>query len=641
MASKDQGSFLIMAVLFLSFILTLVLSTMGVVSSRVTDVRVERNKLVAVNAAESGIQRQISEIRMTRDLSSLTAPYAGIDLVDTNATQGYGGYTQTYNTQALTDRSGNTVAEYDVVVDLGSTASTTSRSLSVTCIAYVPSKSAYTSGVTDAVRSDAHVILTVPQGPANVFDYAYFINHWGWFYGNNIISNGNVRSNGQFDFGGYTSAINGSPRYESSSGTQLIGYQDDNNDGVLDGSDGGTYSGMAIVGEQNVQGMGAQTKNQHEYQDKLEMPNLADLAYYEDKAKTKSGTLTVAGTTIVSGVLGDDAGEKSHLYLEGTAANPIVLNGPVVVRGSVIISGYVTGQGSIFAKGNVYIPKDLKYVNPPTTWRPTSNDQATTEAWRAANQTKDALGLYSAENVVVGNYLDASWRSYVNSWINHPLNKSVEDAGADGIHNTKSGTDGILGTADDDVTEADGVWTVSQYTSADQAAGRIPAGKSVGDVIPGSGEDIDGDGVYDPATSLSSFDIPATLSSSNWAGNVPAGSPLFSAVSGTTFTEIDAVIYTNHALPALMIAPSGGDISFNGSIVSRNESIIYGARYLYMNHDERLSGSGGEIFGMQPPNVWKPMTLTGWEYDRKLPAGTAGDPAAILSYFTGVTVVSS
>ena len=34
--------------------------------------------------------------------------------------------------------------------------------------------------------------------PSQVFDYAYFINNWGWFYGDTIYCNGNVRSNGQF-----------------------------------------------------------------------------------------------------------------------------------------------------------------------------------------------------------------------------------------------------------------------------------------------------------------------------------------------------------------------------------------------------------------------------------------------------------
>jgi hypothetical protein len=172
-----------------------------------------------------------------------------------------------------------------------------------------------------------------PLGGSGVFDYSYFINHWGWFYGNNIIANGSVRSNGQFDFGGYASSINGSPRYQSSNGYQLVGYMDDNNDGVKDGTDGGAYSGMAIVNEANIKGMGALAKNQHEYQDSVPMPNLSDLTYYEAKAKAKGASIQLGGSTIVAGVLGDDTGEKKNLFRRGHGGGRSS-EGPVVVRGN-------------------------------------------------------------------------------------------------------------------------------------------------------------------------------------------------------------------------------------------------------------------------------------------------------------------
>src|SRR6185295_1342553 len=105
--------------------------------------------------------------------------------------------------------------------------------------------------------------------------------------------------------------------------------------------------------------------------------------------------------------------------------------------------------------GNVYVPKNLTYLNPPTTWRPATNSEADTEAWLSANMGKDALGLFAREHVVVGDYTNSSWQSYVNSWVNDPLNKSKEDAGLDGVQNTKAGMDGIMGTADDDVLEND------------------------------------------------------------------------------------------------------------------------------------------------------------------------------------------
>ncbi len=629
-----RGSFLVIAVLFLSFVLTLVLSTMGVVNSRVADVRVSRNQIVARATAESGVHQQIADVKQARDLAAIQTAFNGIDSLDASATEGAGGYTQTYTTRALTSANGKTVGEYDVFIDLHDQGSVTQRSLDISCYAYVPNKADYTAGVPDAVRSDAHVTLTVPIGGSGVFDYSYFINHWGWFFGNNIVSNGSVRSNGQFDFGGYDSTINGSPRYLSSDGYKLVGYQDDNQDGITNGTDGGVYSGMGIVNEQDIRGMGALVMNQHEYDDNIPMPNLSDLTYYENEAKSNGGSISIGGSPVFTGVLGDDPAEKRHLYLEGTLADPIVLNGTVVVRGSVIISGYVKGQGAIFASGNVYVPKNLTYVNPPATSRPASNDQATVEAWRQAALSKDALGLYAAEHVVISNYTDSSWQSYVSSWVNHPLNKSVEDAGMDGIHNTKYGQDGIAGTADDDPLEGDGKWTVTRYNATDLSKGLIPPGKTPGDVVPGSGEDIDGDGKQDNATQMSEFNIPASLQASLWAGNVPAGTPSFGSVSTLSVTRIDAVLYTNHTLAALMLAPAGTDVNFNGAIISRNESIIYSARNINMNHDERLTGGGGDLFGLDVPITWKPMTISNWEYDKELSPAVLADPALIAEYFT-------
>ncbi|MBI4584910.1 MAG: hypothetical protein HY717_12925 [Planctomycetes bacterium] len=628
---------MIIVILFFSFILTSVLTTLAVVSGRVQDMRQTSRAFTARKAAEAGVQEAIADLKLNRDLASLSAPFTGIEGWDANLTEGTGGFSQLYTTRQLRDPTNNLIGEYDVLIDVTDRGSILSRNVTLSCYAYVPSKADYQNKVADAIRSDAHCTVQLSFGNSEVFDYSYFINHWGWFFGNTIVSNGNVRSNGQFDFGGYASTINGSPRYESANGTDLEGYIDDNGDGVTDGSDGGVYSGFQIVNQANIRGMGALAKNQHPNEGAVSMPNISKLNLYEAQATSQGGTIKIGATTYVSGVLGDNVGEKQHLYLVGTAASPIVINGPVVVRGSVIISGVVTGKGTIYSGGNVYVPKNLIYLNPPATPRPANNREATVEAWLQANQNKDALGLFAKEHVVIGNYTSSTWQRYVSSWVNHPLNKSKEDAGTDGIQNTRNGLDGIANTADDDTIEDDGVWTVSRYTSADAARGLIPAGKNIGDVIPGSGEDIDGDGVYDGTTTMSQFNIPAALGTTNWAGNI-TGAPTFSSISTTSINRIDASFYTNHTLAALMI--SSTDIQMNGSIVSRNESIIYSAPRILMNHDERLTGRGGEFFGFYLPKAWEPIQILQWEFDRPLPleGNQLTNPDDIAGYWKGTLV---
>lgn len=456
--------------------------------------------------------------------------------------------------------------------------------------------------------------------PSHVFDYGYFINNWGWFYGDTITCNGNVRSNGQFDVAGYAPTITGQPLYDevnwNGSAAELSGYQDDNGDGLLDGKDGGVWAGWDISGAQNVQGQGGSGANQHEFQGAVEMPNLSDFSRYEYSAKQQGGSISIAGVQVTNAVYGDESGERQNLYLVGTPANPIVLNGPVVVRGDVIIKGTVTGQGAIYSGGNVYCPDSVQYANPPATKRPADSSQAANEQWLTTNWNKDFLGLFARENVVIGDHTNALWQYYEAWWMSHSMNQSAEDAGADGIPNTKAGRDGILGTADDDLLEGDGVFTIEHYTQADYDLGRIPPGKNIGDSIAGTGEDIDGDGAYDDATTLSDVVLTTPLNTANWGGNMPLGGvSSYSSIASLYAANFDAVFYTNHSFCYLVLGSAIAKI--NGAVVSRNENIIYGTPSIEINHDARLlGGASGRAARLLPSTLEKVEVLRQVTLDR-------------------------
>ncbi len=565
--------------------------------------------------AEAGFQLELFDVKTARDLATLVDPFIAIDAIDPDADEGDGHFSLVKSAEPIINSKGAIVGECDVYVDVTGRVTAESREVVIVSIGYAPSKDDYENNLSTAKKTEVRGTVAVNLGKSKVFDYAYFINHWGWFYANTLTVNGSVRSNGQFDFGGYAPTVNGSPRYESSNGTDLIGYIDDNEDGLEDGLDGGAYSGFSIVSAQNVQGMAADPANQHNYQEQVQMPNLHSLTVYESMATSTGTSVSVGGSVVASGVLGDDAGEPQNLYLEGTAADPIVLNGSVVVRGDVILKGVVTGQGAIYSGRNVYVAGSLEYLNGPATPRPAGNDEASVEAWLQANQSSDALGLFARENVVVGDYTDPSFAAYIGPWLSHWLNESSEDAGSDGIQNTAAGMDGVLGTPDDDVLEGDGVWTVDYYTTEDATLGLIPSGFSVGDPVPGSGEDLDGDGVKDADITLSDFNTQASMgNSSEWAGNMPTGVSSFSDVATIYIDKIESSFYTNHAIAALMFN-FGGTVTINGSIVSRNESLVYGANHCYMNHDPRLLGSDvARTYGVQMPLDWQPLEVTAWTF---------------------------
>lgn len=454
---------------------------------------------------------------------------------------------------------------------------------------------------------------------AEVFDYGYFINNWGWFFGNNIVAKGNVRSNGTFSMGNYRPEISGKPRFTTSEGWDLIEYIDDDMDGALNNQDGGIYTWDTVIGTPAASGSpadiyaGLQGQSPVYDIDMLPMPNLTNLALYEKKAKEEGSYIKVGGVVICDGIWGDNEG-KQHLYLEGTYENPIEIKGTVVVRGDVIIRGYVKGQGAIYAGRNAYLPQRLLYRNPVSERTPSNNSEASRENWRQTNWNQDILGLFARENIVLSDFTSSTWQSKVSSWMNDSRNKSVEDAGVDQIPNTK------------DQGEGDGIWTVERDEN--------------GAVLPGSGEDIDGDGKYDPATTLQDFALASQSFYSGhaeWGGNIPAGVTAFRDVTywnetldapgvktgSLKFPQIDGILYTNHFLGGYIDNNNSYSykkdnrthfdneqaIYFFGSVVSRNESIVYDARTLYFYHDERLSAGGGSIFNFALPRVWNPISL--------------------------------
>ncbi len=492
--------------------------------------------------------------------------------------------------------------------------------------------------------------LSLELAPSRVFDYTYFLNHWGWTEGipSKFKMNGNVRANGHFSFSSSSLYENGNPESKWVRGVKQ--YKDP----------GGIYSGFSITGASSLNGMGRLDVNQHMNEDSnkngvldpgedhnqdqmltrpehVEMPNLTDMNLYEDHAKGWNGgqgsSIKIQGAgegggdlVVSNAVYGDEPGEKSNLVLWGTAQNPIIVDGPVVVRGDLLIKGCVKGKGSLYVQRNAYISDNLTYVNHPVgkpnwdyfaytdplvryeTWM-----QAATE-WRQANADKDGLGLFARESVVIGDFQSSTWRSSVSTWLNNTSNESAEAVnGLDHMPNTS------------DQGEKDGQWTVDRYTQEDLEEGLIPPGKNVGDPVPGSGEDIDGDGSQDPRIALADFNFNdpnyPNLHKDCWGGYTPpelnwqsgtiAFSKFLNPAGGDCLDHIDAMMYTNHATVANW-GRNSTKIQLLGGIVSRVEAIILrndgSAEWI---HDERFTG-GGEEFGLLLPRVKRPLKIISW-----------------------------
>ncbi len=483
--------------------------------------------------------------------------------------------------------------------------------------------------------------------PSRVFDYIYFMNHWGWAEGlpNTFEFDGNFRANGYVSFFGGQPFVNGHPEYERVNG--LMDYKDS----------GGIYSRFRIAGTSGTNGMGGLSNNQHQNEDLngngvldegedhdgdgqltipiwVPMPNIGDLTTYENHARSWNGgngsSIRIEGAgpggtdlVVSDAVYGDSPLEKGNLLLWGTDENPIVLDGPVVARGSLIIKGKVKGKGCIYTEDNIYIPDNLQYVNPPTPspdWNyydystPEERDaawQAAREVWKAENQDADGIGLLASENIIIGDFKNHEWLGFVSSWLNNAANESAERA---------NGLDQIPNTGDEG--EGDSKWQVDYYTEQDQIDGLIPPGRVVGDVVPGSGEDIDGDGVMDDRINTNDFGFPDNIKTVNWGGWVPPEieeqwrpsglnwGTLLNVNGGAYMNEINAMLYTNHAVVGYFGYGVEETIMLGG-VVSRVEALVLGTGTGTWTHDERFTG-GGTDFGFLLPRVKTNPELVSW-----------------------------
>jgi len=162
------------------------------------------------------------------------------------------------------------------------------------------------------------------------------------------------------------------------------------------------------------------------------------------------------------------------------------------------------------------------------------------------------------------------------------------------------------------VLEGDGIFSIEYYTDVDQALGLIPPGSAVGDPIPGTGEDIDGDGVYDDTTTLSDVAIQAPLDPSYWAGNMPPGGySEYGDIASLYGNHLDATFYTNHTFAYLVLGSTPAEI--NGALVSRNEAIVYGTPSISINHDSRLLGGNSSMVNNLLPKTMQSPTILRWQ----------------------------
>ena len=479
-----------------------------------------------------------------------------------------------------------------------------------------------------------------------VFDNAYFVNNYGWMNGSSIVINGAMRANGNVSLSGSTVngfvyasknsevgangtvSLSSSPQIKNASSyrtaygnrsrpdyadyptedafdapaksgaiTKPSRYEYDANGDIIRWTGGTTAaeSGKRIV---------------NEYAPAVPMPFVSDLGEYVDYAqetRTKGtaqaqltapaysytdglgATRSVAAKTVNvhyagTGPSGDAAlADNGALVLIGTQANPIRIDGPVIVDSDVIIKGYVKGQGTIYSGRNVHIIGDIKYVNPPT-WSHSTSDNNDTE--KKNNATKDMLGLVAKGNIVIGDSTDATWHNSVDSYIKSGTSSSVVKKYACDPSDANIGYPATFQGNYTAVEEVNGqkfekVRPVEvQRTREEHYQERYVTGYNRW-----------GQAQYGYRDAVRQVNYTETVMGNamnrRYYETVCDDNILKKLKDSTGIAQIDAILYNNHGIFG---TPGRANATFNlnGSLVCRDEALIFSGNGIRFNWDFRL-----------------------------------------------------
>lgn len=312
----------------------------------------------------------------------------------------------------------------------------------------------------DEPRRTVDQTVTFSLNRSGVFDYSYFVNNYGWMYGfdnEQLICNGDMRANGDFEFrygtpvinGGVTAAennklipaaagtVNVAPRQWTNSyyDTRATNWSrqayNSSNHGTYGSSTfsdwrdivyqdtasmvGGRTFGAALSDRSGTRTFGGTTIDAVPSQE-LTLPDLNDLGYYQSMSQTYVDTKATYRDGTANPYYGQGAwievwNPSTNAYqrvstngvisgsiaLVGYASKPIKIHGPITVTQDVVIRGYVQGQGVVYSGRNTHVVGDIIYKNAP------DFRGASTTAVDNANEKKDILALAARGSVMMGN----------------------------------------------------------------------------------------------------------------------------------------------------------------------------------------------------------------------------------------------
>ena len=607
MRRRNQNGFILPTTVILLFVCSLALATVlgyAAFTTRMTDVHLGNS--ICRLAAQSAIEA------VKQDIYKTFYNYSGGSSVRIGTMTGTAFDWFNYHTANSIGKSGSTVT-IPVTTNINGCVVTprihSSTRPSGTTTGIVTLRATATrinvTGTTSQSTIEERIRFALMR--SRVFDNAYFVNNYGWFQGSSITANGDVRANGNLyldsgctvngrayaakndELGVIGTIQNKGKMANQSSYWSSCGTSARPSSPAWAGGDyyGGGYDAPITVTTQDL------NDRLFPYQDELTMP------YDSNGNVTQSSLGTINAHYDGAGPSGDTSlSDKGALVLEGTAANPIVINGPVVIDSDVVIRGYVKGQGTIYSGRNIHIVGTIQYVNAPTWNHPDTNPDATAQA----NMSKDLLGLAAKGNIVMGDYTLSSWLGSSSSGLQYYLKSGPyvqqyicdeSDKNIGYPRTTEYGWTSNESKFCGDYTQKDGGKKVDVSTKTEYVYENGRRVQKTTTTIADKQERK----YYESVCPEKLIQHLCADSQSSRGAYQP------------TITRIDAVMYNNHGIIGHI-----GNCTINGSLVCRNEAMIYEGA-LKINWDHRLysglSGSMSNALGL-PMDASRPPETLSW-----------------------------
>jgi hypothetical protein len=442
--------------------------------------------------------------------------------------------------------------------------------------------------VTPTCTKQIEIIIKVGREVASkmpkVFDYAYFLNNWGWwYYAGGEQCPGSMRSNGRFDL----RKIYGPLSPWSPSGAVRV-------DGSIEAHLDVDYHGYSPDG---LAGLKKAPEYTEPYKkpnlEKELIPNLQNMDYYKKIAEgynpdTKTydhakGKINIGNKVFTDdGVFGDDE-PNENLILIGTKDAPIEIHDAVVINGNLAMKGYVKTYGkdaehpfaSVYVGRNMYVAGDIQYLDGSdwsaypkwqksagTDYKDPANNvfnikdnddslpgKPKMDNWVGSNSTKSLLSVAAKGGLVYGNYSSRSWYSEY-----YLFGMGNEDVGADGIPDTSDAGEGdrIFQQETEDL-DGDGKFRNNDYNWKDiTTTGGNSKNSAPLENFDGLRRDGGDSGpLWDPMNKITINHYYETATN--------------------MISTVEGVYYTQHFL-AGRVANSP---KFHGSLISKDEAIVY------------------------------------------------------------------